>query len=99
MDGMAAEAAPQAKEESRTLAAPSQSSCWQCCMGHSNLPAAPVNPREAQPNGREANHAATEAVKPFAPPVAGFVPAVLPVQGAPPGAAVAKHLLLNIFII
>ena len=99
MDGMAAQAAPQTIEEERTLSAPSQSSCWQCCMGHSNLPSAPVNPREARPNVRETNYAAAEDVKLFAPPVAEFVPAVLPVQGAPPGQALARYLLLNIFII
>jgi hypothetical protein len=99
MDGMAEATTTQTKEESRTLAAPSQSSCWQCCMGHSNLPSAPFNPRESQPNAREVNSAPAEDVKPFAPPVAGFVPSVLPVQGAPPGQLLARHLLLNIFII
>jgi hypothetical protein len=95
--GMATEAAPQTKEASRTLETPSQS-CWHC-ISHSNLPAAPVSPRESQSNTRETNQTAAEDKVTFAPPVVRFVPAVLPVQGSPPGQLVAKYLLLNTFII
>lgn len=97
IDGMAAEAVPQTKEASRTLATPSQSCSH--CISHSNLPGASLNPREAQPNGRETNHTAAEAKEAFAPPVVRFVPAIHPVQGSPPGQRVAKYLLLNTFII
>lgn len=95
--GTATEAAPQTKEESRTLATPLHS-CWHC-ISHGNLPVAPVNPRESQPNGRETNQTAAEEKGTFAPPVFGFVPAIVPVQGSPPGQRVAKYLLLNTFII
>jgi hypothetical protein len=95
--GTVAEAAPQTKEGSRTLATPSQS--CRHCISHSNLPNAPVNPRESRPNTRETNRTAAEVKGTFAPPSVRFVPAVLPVQGSPPGQLVAKYLLLNTFII
>jgi hypothetical protein len=95
--GTAAEAVPQTKDAARTLATPSHS-CWHC-ISHSNLPSAPVNPRDSQPNTRETYQTAAEDKETFAPPVVGFVPAVLPVQGSPPGQRVAKYLLLNTFII
>jgi len=95
--GTAAEAVPQTKDEARTLTTPAHS-CWHC-ISHSNLPSAPVNPRESQPNARETNQAPAEDKGTFAPPVVGFVPAIRPVQGSPPGQRVAKYLLLNTFII
>jgi len=95
--GNAGEADPQTKESSRTVATPSQSCSH--CISHSNLPGAPVNWRESQPSGRETNQTIAEDRGIFAPPVVGFVPAVLPVQGSPPGPQVAKYLLLNTFII
>jgi hypothetical protein len=96
-EAIAEEAVPQTKDSSRTVATPSQSCSH--CISHSNLPAAPVNWRESQTSGRETIQATAEDKGTFAPPVVGFVPAVLPVQGSPPGQRVAKYLLLNTFII
>lgn len=96
-DGAAAEALPQAKEASRTLAAPSQSCSH--CISHGNLPGVRVSPRESQPNPREAYQIASEDKGTFAPPVVRFIPAIRPVRGSPPGQTVEKYLLLSTFII
>jgi hypothetical protein len=85
--------------ESPALSAQLAEGCRPCCVSHSNLPTAPVNPREAQPGGREKQHAASQDVKTIAPAVAAFVPTVVPTQGSPPGQLVRRHLLLSVFII
>lgn len=90
---------PSEEEKSAALSAQLVEGCRPCCISHSNLPTAPVNPRELQQSGREKNQAAAQDVKTIAPQVAAFVPAVVPTQGSPPGQLIRRHILLSVFII
>jgi hypothetical protein len=95
MDGM--EATP-ATEPSPQALAPPAASCSHC-IGHSSLPAAPTKAGEATQHRPDAHRLALKEVKHIAPPVVRFVSTIAPTQGAPPGPAARKHLLLSIFVI
>lgn len=73
--------------------------CRPCCISHGNLPTAPTGARESQQNGREKNQTAATEVKTVAPPLAAFVPAIVPVQGSPPGQQTRRYILLSMFLI
>jgi hypothetical protein len=95
------EAIPSPDEESHALARPAQSCSH--CISHRSLPTSPVNAREAQAAREDAGSRAAAAPPPpvngYAPPAAGFISAIVPTQGAPPGPLARRHLLLSIFII
>jgi hypothetical protein len=95
--GEAKRTTPAAERHPKTLA-PSEASCSHC-IGHSSLPVAPVKAGEPSQQGSDAHRLAQDESKPFAPPVAQVVSAIAPTQGAPPGPAARKHLLLSIFLI
>lgn len=94
-----AEAMSPSKAESPALTAQHVGGCRPCCVSQSNLPTAPVSPRESQQGGRGKSHAASQDVKTIAPMVTAFVPAVVPTQGSPPGQLIRRHILLSVFII
>lgn len=94
------EATTPTRGESPSASAQLVQSCRPCCISHGNLPNAPAGGvREARADGREKHQAAAQDVKAIAPPVAAFVPAIVPTQGSPPGQPVRRHLLLSVFII
>ncbi|HEX8143751.1 MAG TPA: hypothetical protein VF553_14215 [Pyrinomonadaceae bacterium] len=85
------------KAEPQLLAQPSEPCSH--CVSHSSLPPTPVSPRESHQSSSEVKHAATQEAKSFAPSDAGYVSAIIPVQGAPPVPPARKHLLLSVFLI
>jgi hypothetical protein len=91
------EAMHRTTDEPRSLAQLAES-CWHC-VRHNSLPGAPLSMRDAQQNGSEASRAASQEVKPISPPAARFVSAINPVQGAPPGQPIRKHLIFSVFLI
>ncbi|HEX8775296.1 MAG TPA: hypothetical protein VF735_17135 [Pyrinomonadaceae bacterium] len=110
-DGVAAEhcagSAGEAKSETEAVAqtndamrslAQLAASCLHC-FSHNSLPPAPVSMREAERSSSEASRAASQEVKPLAPPAVRFLSAIIPVQGAPPYPPHRKHLLLSVFLI
>lgn len=88
----------QATKPLRQALAPSESSCSHC-VGHSSLPVAPARFGEPSRPKHDAHRPAQDEAKPVAPPVIRFVSSIAPTQGAPPGPAARKHLLLSIFLI
>lgn len=90
-------ATPATKRHSQALAA-SEDSCSHC-IGRSTLPAWPARASEPSQHRPDAHRPAQDEAKPVAPPVVRFVSSIAPTQGAPPGAAARKHLLLSIFLI
>ena len=92
-----AEAMPQANDEAQSRAQLAES-CLHC-ISRNPLPTAPVSMREAERNSSEMSRAASQEIKPLAPPAAKFLSAIIPVQGAPPRPPNRKHLLLSVFLI
>jgi len=78
--------------------AQSKDSCSHC-IGRSTLPIWPAKASEPSQRRPDSHGPTQDEAKPIAPPVLRFVSSVAPTQGAPPGTATRKHLLLSIFLI
>ena len=69
------------------------------CIGQSELPATPASVRELTLQKRDAGKLVGHTQAPTAAPVAVYVSQFAPVQHAPPGLAVRKHLIFSVFLI
>lgn len=70
------------------------------CIGRNGLPAAPAKAAsDAAQKRQDAHRLTAQETKLVAPHALSFVSTISPTQGAPPGPAARKHLLLSVFLI
>jgi hypothetical protein len=86
------------REGARTVRAVQSSAGCAHCVGQPEQPNAPAKARGSEGARREQSRPAPRAQTPNGFSLASFAPAVIPVQGSPPGTS-RLHVLLNVFLI